>query len=60
MGLEERDYFQMPVVDLDYDRELSQIENVSLGNEKFRNYVIAQAYEGLKLKIDETGVKVEN
>lgn len=56
----EHDYFSMPVVDLDYYREVSQIENILLTNENFQNYVFEKVYEGLKLKIDETGVKIEN
>lgn len=54
------DYFSMPVVDLDYYRDLSQIQNIKLLNEKFKEYIFAKVYEGLKLKIDESGVKVEN
>ena len=46
------DRFQMPVVDLDYAREVAQVENIPLQNENFTNYVFSTVYEGVKLKID--------
>ena len=50
----------MPVVDFDYQRDVAEVINVPLLNKDFQTYVFSKVYEGLKLKIDESGVKVEN
>lgn len=49
----------MPVVELDLHHS---IEELKLGvlNEGFSDYIIQEIFENLKLKIDESGAKVEN
>ena len=38
------DRFEMPVVDLDYAREVAKVENIPLLNEKFTKYVFSTVY----------------
>lgn len=50
----------MPVLDLDYYRDVSQLAGAKVKNEGFDDYIISKAFEALKLKMDEKGVTVEN
>lgn len=54
------DLFEMPMVDLDVNRNVKEIEGQGVTNSKFSDYEFAVVYEAVKLKIDEAGAKVEN
>jgi len=58
--LEDGDKFEMPVLDLSYDRSLDELIGATITNGVLSGNTIAEIKEGLKLKIDEKGAKVEN
>ena len=49
----------MPIVDLDLKRSIEELK-LPLKNGAFSDYCITEIFEGLKLRVDEAGAKVEN
>jgi hypothetical protein len=57
--MDEKDYFAMPVVDLDVTRIYREFTDCSITNGNLKDYIISIMVEKIKLKIDEVGAKVE-
>lgn len=55
---DKNDSFAMPIVDLDVNRNVTEIEGKKVANKQFSDYEFAVVYEAVKLKIDEAGAKV--
>jgi hypothetical protein len=58
--MREIDYFEMPEIHLNYEREYKELIKKFLENEGFEDYFIAQMYEKIKFDMDNVGVRVEN
>ena len=54
------DLFEMPVIELDCQRDYKEMIGLPFKNESLQNYFLAVMMEALKLKIDESGAKVES
>jgi hypothetical protein len=52
------DHFQMPVVDLNLQREVKELLGKKLKNKNLPGYSFEYVFEAIKLKIDEKGAKV--
>ena len=50
----------MPIVDIEFQHDVKELLKKHLANENFQEYYFAEIYQIIKLKIDETGVTVEN
>jgi len=50
----------MPVVDLNVQRDYTQLVGSPCANEKFKEYILTTMFENIKFRIDEVGAKVEN
>jgi hypothetical protein len=59
-SMPERDLFEMPVIDIDCQREYNEMVGLAFTNEPLKQYVLAVMKEALKLKVDESGAKVES
>lgn len=59
-SLWEYDYFEAPLISLDYHRDYNELTNKKLSNKWFKEYQINQMFEKIKFKMDKTGAKVEN
>jgi hypothetical protein len=56
--LKKQDFFEMPFVDLNCQRELKEFSGVHFANSELKDYMIAVVVEKMKLSIDECGAKV--
>lgn len=59
-ALHSKDVFEMPVVELDVDRNYEELIGAPVKSGKLQGYFIAVMLEKIKFKIDEVGAKVEN
>ena len=59
-SIHKRDLFEMPVVKLDCMRQVEEMKGRSFSNPELKGYMISVMMEALKLKIDESGAKVES
>ena len=50
----------MPVIELDLNHSIDELKGLGVNNKGFETYHIQEIFENLKLKIDESGAKVEN
>lgn len=57
--MKKKDLFEMPVVEVDCMRSYQEMVGLHFSNEPLKDYVLAVMMEAIKLKIDETGAKVE-
>lgn len=58
--LMDEDRFWMPKIDLDMQRNYTELTGKALSNAGFKDYVLSVMQEKIKFKLDETGAKVEN
>jgi|JI61114C2RNA_FD_contig_31_4746035_length_896_multi_4_in_0_out_0_2 hypothetical protein len=58
--LSSKDKFEMPVVDLDVERNYTELIGAPVKSGPLLGYFIAVMVEKIKFKIDEVGAKVEN
>lgn len=58
--LSSSDKFMMPVVELDIERNYTELVGAAVKTGKLSGYYIAVMLEKIKFKIDEVGAKVEN
>lgn len=49
----------MPVVELDLEHHFEELK-LKVKNQGFNDYFIEEMFENIKLKIDQSGAKVEN
>ena len=54
------DKFEMPVIELDCQRDYKEMIGLPFKNESLQEYFLAVMMEALKLKVDESGAKVES
>ena len=54
------DSFCMPLINIEEERSIKQLNGLRIENENHRNLIFSEAFECIKLKIDENGIKVEN
>ena len=50
----------MPIVDISFQHSVERLKKKYLANKKLTMFSFSEIYEIIKLKIDETGVTVEN
>jgi hypothetical protein len=50
----------MPVIDIDCQREYKEMVGLPFTTEPLKEYMLAVMMEALKLKVDESGAKVES
>ena len=55
-----RDLFEMPVVDIDCSRSIKELQGLLFVDKPLKGYILAVVAEALKLKINESGAKIES
>ncbi len=58
--LGEHDFFRMPLLKLDCQRDYPEMVGKRLGNEGFRQCVIGTMFENIAFELDEAGARVES
>lgn len=57
--MKKTDLFEMPVVEIDCLRNYEEMLGLFFSNEPLKKYMLTVMLEAIKLKIDESGAKIE-